>query len=157
MYVRTIQRRNKDGSVVRYLQLAHNVRPAPGTQPVAKVIHSFGREDQLDRAALQRLVRSLSRFLEPDEALAAQAPEELRFLCSRPMGGAFVLDGLWRRLGIGAALSRVAERRRVTPAVERLIFCLVANRALRPMSKLWITLATGCVPGAGRTLCASCR
>ena len=136
MYVRTIQRRNKDGSVVRYLQLAHNVRPAPGTQPVAKVIHSFGREDQLDRAALQRLVRSLSRFLEPDEALAAQAPEELRFLCSRPMGGAFVLDGLWRRLGIGAALSRVAERRRVTPAVERLIFCLVANRALRPMSKL---------------------
>ncbi len=135
MYVRTIQRRNKDRSVVRYLQLAHNVRE-PGRQPVAKVIHSFGREDRLDRAALARLVRSLTRFLEPEQALAAQAPEELRFLGSRPMGGAWVLDHLWRRLGVGAALGRVAERRRVTPAVERLIFCLVANRALAPMSKL---------------------
>jgi Transposase DDE domain len=135
MYVRTIQRRNKDGSVVRYLQLAHNVRE-PGRQPVAKVIHSFGREDELDREALVRLVRSLTRFLEPEQALAAQAPEELRFLGSRPMGGAWVLDHLWRRLGIDAALARVAERRRVTPAVERLIFALVANRALAPMSKL---------------------
>jgi transposase len=138
MYVRAIQRRNKDGSVVRYLRLAHNVRPAPGKQPVAKVIHSFGREDQLDREALVRLVRSLSRFLEPGEALAAQAPEELRFLCSRPMGGAWVLDQVWRRLGVGQALGRVAQRRRVTPAVERLLFTLVANRALAPMSKLQV-------------------
>jgi transposase len=135
MYVRTIQRRNKDGSVVRYLQLAHNVRE-PGRQPVAKVIHSFGREDQLDREALARLVRSISRFLEPGEALQATAPEELRFLGSRPFGGAFVLDALWRGLGIGEALGRVARRRRVTALVERLLFCLVANRALDPMSKL---------------------
>jgi Transposase DDE domain len=136
MYVRTIQRRNKDGSVVRYLQLAHNVRPAPGKQPVARVIHSFGREDRLDREALARLVRSLTRFLEPDQALAASAAAELAFLGSRPMGGAWALDGLWRRLGVGEALTRVAERRRVTPAVERLIFCLVSNRALQPLSKL---------------------
>jgi len=135
MYVRTIQRRNKDGSVVRYLQLAHNVRER-GKQPVAKVIHSFGREDQLDREALARLVRSITRFLEPDEALAASAPEELRFLGTRPLGGAWVLDHLWRRLGVGAALGRVAARRRVTPKVERLLFALVANRALDPMSKL---------------------
>jgi hypothetical protein len=135
MYVRTIQRRNKDGSVVRYLQLAHNVRE-PGKQPVARVIHSFGREDRLDREALARLVRSLSRFLEPEQALAAQTPQELRFLGSRPMGGAWVLDHLWRRLGIGDALRRVAANRRVTPLVERLLFCLVANRALAPMSKL---------------------
>jgi transposase len=135
MYVRTIQRRNKDGSVVRYLQLAHNVRE-PGKQPVARVIHSFGREDQLDRGALARLVRSISRFLEPGEALRATAPEELRFLGSRPFGGAFALDALWRRLGIGEALGRVARRRRVTALVERLLFCLVANRALDPMSKL---------------------
>jgi hypothetical protein len=134
MYVRTIQRRNKDGSVVRYLQLAHNVRE-PGKQPVAKVIHSFGREDRLDRDALARLVRSLSRFLEPAQALEATAPEELCFLGSRPLGGAWVLDALWRRLGVEAALARVAGRRRVTAAVERLLFALVANRALEPASK----------------------
>lgn len=84
MYVRTIQRRNKDGSVVRYLQLAHNVRKSGG-QPAAKVIHSFGREDRLDREALARLVRSIGRFLEPEQALKANESEELRFLSSRPM------------------------------------------------------------------------
>jgi Transposase DDE domain len=135
MYVRTIQRRNRDGSVVRYLQLAHNERNERGVV-VARVLHSFGREDQLDRAALARLVRSISRVLEPGEALAAGAPEELGFVGSRPFGGAWVLDALWRRLGIDAALGRVAKRRRVTGAVERLLFALIANRALEPMSKL---------------------
>ncbi len=135
MYVRTIQRRNKDGSVARYVQLAHNVRLPGRRNPVAQVIHSFGREDQLDRQALARLVRSISRFLEPGEQLAAAASEELRFLDSRPFGGGYVLDGLWRRLGIGAALERLARRRRVTPQVERLLFALVCNRALAPGSK----------------------
>ena len=134
MYVRTIQRRNKDGSVVRYLQLAHNERTASG-QVVARVIHSLGREDQVDREALQRLVRSISRFLEPSEQLAASAPEELGFVGSWPLGGGWVLDRLWRRLGIDAAIGRLAAGRRVAGAVERLLFALVCNRALEPCSK----------------------
>lgn len=84
MYLRTIQRRNKDGSVTRYVQLAHNVRLPGRRNPVAQVIHSFGREEQLDREALARLVRSISRFLEPGEQLAAAGSEELRFLESQP-------------------------------------------------------------------------
>jgi hypothetical protein len=135
MYLRTIQRRNKDGSLARYVQLAHNVRLPGSRNPVAKVIHSFGREDELDRAALARLVRSISRFLEPSEQLAAGAPEELRFLDSRPLGGGYVLDQLWRRLRIDEAIVRLARGRRVSAAVERLLFALVANRALAPCSK----------------------
>ncbi len=135
MYLRTIQRRNKDGSVARYVQLAHNVRLPGRRNPVAQVIHSFGREDQLDRQALARLVRSISRFLEPGEQLAAAASEELRFLESRPFGGGYVLGAVWRRLGIEAALVRLAGGRRVSSAVERLIFALVCNRALAPSSK----------------------
>src|SRR6266536_4222232 len=135
MYLRTIQRRNKDGSVARYVQLAHNVRLPGRRNPVAQVIHSFGREEELDRQALARLVRSISRFLEPGEQLQATASEELRFLESRPFGGGYVLDALWRRLGIEAALQRLARVRRVSAAVERLIFALVCNRALAPASK----------------------
>jgi hypothetical protein len=152
MYLRTIKRRNKDGSTVGYVQLAHNVWDPARQQSRAQVVHSFGREDQLDREALGRLVRSISRFLEPGEALAAQAPEELRFLESRPMGGAWVLDQLWRRLGVAGAITRLAGSRKVTPLVERLIFALVANRALAPMSKLaaleWAQKDTW-LPGVG--------
>ena len=64
MYLRTIQRRNKDGTVIRYLQLAHNVRPPGSKHPVAHVIHNFGREDRLDPATLERLARSITRYLE---------------------------------------------------------------------------------------------
>src|SRR5919201_1633434 len=112
MYLRTIQRRNKDGSVVRYLQLAHNVRPPGKRHPQAEVVYSFGREDQLDRQALARLVGSISRFLDPEQALQATATSsELRFVGSRPLGGAFALDALWQRLGIAEAIAHAAGGR----------------------------------------------
>jgi hypothetical protein len=44
MSLRTIQRRNRDGSVVRYVQLAHNERHPVSGNAVARVVHSFGRE-----------------------------------------------------------------------------------------------------------------
>jgi hypothetical protein len=42
------------------------------------VLYSFGREDQLDRDAIRRLIASLQRALEPDEALAMAAAPGLR-------------------------------------------------------------------------------
>src|SRR6266704_2681040 len=80
MYLRETHRRNADGSVVSYLALAHNERdPRTGT-PKAKVIHNFGRADQVDRQALARLVRSISRYLDPAEATAAAVPGEVNIL-----------------------------------------------------------------------------
>ena len=61
MYLRTTKRKNKDGSVVEYFQLAHNERHPENKKPVAHIIHSFGRADQLDRDDLVRLCRSIAR------------------------------------------------------------------------------------------------
>jgi len=136
MYLRRIGRRNKDGSEVRYVQLAHNEWDPGRKCSVARVIHSFGREDQLDRAALARLVRSLSRALEPEQALIATAPADLQFVRSVPFGGAWALDGVWRQLGIDQTIERLLVERRLDPRAERLLFAMVANRALAPFSKL---------------------
>ena len=136
MYLRTIGRRNKDGSEVRYVQLAHNEWDPVRKCAVARVVHNFGREDRLDREALARLVRSLSRVLEPEQALIATAPEDLQFVRSVPLGGAWALDGLWRRLGIDAGVGRLLAERRLDPRAERLLFAMVANRALAASSKL---------------------
>ncbi|MGH3143180.1 MAG: IS1634 family transposase [Gaiellales bacterium] len=136
MYLRTITSRpRKDGSVVRYLQLAHNEWDPERRCSVAKVVHSFGREDQVDRDALARLVRSISRVLDPAEQLAAQAEGELAFVGSAPLGGAWALDGLWRRLAVDAALAGLLEGRRLDARAERLVFAMVANRALAAGSK----------------------
>ena len=49
MYLRATKRTNKDGTTVEYYQLAHNERHPETRKPVAKIIHNFGRADQLDR------------------------------------------------------------------------------------------------------------
>ena len=135
MYLRTTTRRAADGSTVRYLQLAHNVWDPVTKRSNVRVLHHLGREDQLDPDAIRRLIRSLSRVLEPGEALVLAAPE-LRLVESRPYGGAWLLDGLWARLGLPVMMAKALRGRRRDPAVERVLFALVANRALEPMSKL---------------------
>ena len=69
MYIRTIKRKNKDGSVVEYVQLAHNVWNREKGFAQAQVIHSFGRREELDIDGLKRLISSVSRFLDPEDAL----------------------------------------------------------------------------------------
>jgi len=126
--------------VVRYLQLAHNERHPDTGNPVAKVIHSFGRAEQVDRAALARLVSSISRFLTPEEAVAAATGMDVEVVDSRRLGGTWTLDRVWERLGIGAAIRKAATGRRLdAQAVERVVFALVAQRALEPGSKLAAT------------------
>ena len=140
MYVRVSSRKNKTGQVVRYLQLAHNEWDPDARVSRTKVLHSFGREDEVDRPAIQRLIAALSRLLDPAEAAALTCPAELTFTDSRPLGGAHLLDGLWHRLGIDTAIRAALAGSRVDAGrVERILFALTANRALKPSSKLAAT------------------
>ncbi len=143
---------------------AHNQWDPAAGRSVPKVLYSFGREDTLDRAAIKRLVASLSKLLDPAGTLAATAGPDLVFLESRPFGGAFVLDTLWRRLGIDKVITALdATPRRGRPrdaaATERVLFGLVANRALAPSSKLaaaeWISSDVHIenLPGIGEQAC----
>lgn len=140
MYVRTISRKNKDGTTTTYVQLAHNVWDPQTGCAKANVLYTFGRADSLDLDALKRLVKSLCRFLSPEEALQAQASmgkegHPLRFLKSVPLGGAFLLRALWEKLGLHQVLLQSLKEREYQSPVEWAIFAMVANRALAPDSK----------------------
>jgi hypothetical protein len=139
MYLRRTQRRRKDGSVVGYLQLAHNRRVGGVTR--AEVLVNLGREDELDIEGLSRLAASIARYADGEGALAplgcgAGGDEGLEVQGSRALGGVWLLDALWRRLGVDEALGRVLGARRFSTDVERVLFAMVANRALDPCSKL---------------------
>jgi transposase len=142
MYIRTIKRQNKDGSIVEYVQLAHNVRHPEKGYAKAEVIYSFGRREQLDIEALQRLVSSISRFFSPEEQVRLQAttssPEPLEFVQSRPAGGAYLLKAIWERINIRQRLEKALDDRNFTAPIEKALFAMVANRALAPSSKLAI-------------------
>jgi transposase len=151
MYLRTTQRRNRDGSLVRYVQVAHNRRVDGVTQ--AEVLLNLGREDRLDAEGLRRLVGSINRYLgEPDRSddVTELAGDGLTVVESRPAGTAWLLDGLWRQLGVDVALAKVLGGRRFSIDVERVLFAMVANRAIDPMSKLATAEWASCdvaVPG----------
>jgi len=102
MYLRVTRRRNADGSVVEYCQLAENVWDPKKRCAVARVVYNFGRRDRLDHDALRRLVSSILRVLPAEEALATDS--EIRVLDAWPYGGVHVLDSLWRELGIAQVL-----------------------------------------------------
>jgi hypothetical protein len=82
------------------------------------VIYRFGREHQLDKEAVRRLVASLSRLLEPGD-LPAAAGEGLKFAESRPYGGAYNSELLPERLLIRITRSTV---RRTSHFSGRLTF-----------------------------------
>jgi transposase len=141
MYLRFSERTNADGTVVRYVALAHNRRVDGKIKP--DVLMNLGRVDRLDVDGLLRLAASIRKHFGDGDGLtdsaeaglvAGAAPMEVAD--ARPIGAAWLLDGLWARLEIGQAIKRVADGRRFTTAVERVLFALVCNRAIEPMSKL---------------------
>jgi transposase len=155
MYLRFSQRTNVDGTVVRYVALAHNRRVDGKIKP--DVLMNLGRVDRLDVDGLLRLAASVRKHFGDGDGLtdsveaglaAGAAPMEVAD--ARPIGTAWLLHGLWARLEIGQAIKRVADGRRFTTAVERVLFALVCNRAIEPMSKLsaaeWATQDVG-IPG----------
>jgi hypothetical protein len=118
------------------VQLVHNEWDPVAKSSRMRVVHSFGREDQLDRAAVERLAGSLGRLLGRDPDGAPRAAAGLAYAGSVAYGGTYLLDQLWARLGIGQAMTAALARTRRDAATERVLFALVANRALDPSSKL---------------------
>jgi hypothetical protein len=139
MYLRMTKRRNQDGSIVAYYQLAETRWDPAKRRPTAHIIHNFGRADTLDRAALRRLARSISRVChEGVEVPSDMAPpgEAIELEWARPLGVIHVARALWEALGIGDVL-RSGERRWNRRAPHELaLFAMVANRLCEPLSKL---------------------
>ena len=145
MYLRTTQRCKTDGSIVRYYQLAENVWDPNKGCAVARVVHSFGRADQVDPEVLRRLAASILRAVSDGTPRpSAQPGSGIRIYRTWSYGGVWVLEQLWRELGVEQLLLKQLPRRRKAAERVSAIFAMVANRALAPSSKLqcweqWLT------------------
>jgi hypothetical protein len=141
MYIRTTTRRNKDGSVVRYLQIAESVWDAAQQRSQTRVLYNLGREDALDADALRRLAESLLRVASP-EALARlkDSPEAvpLQLEWAKEYGGLHALRALWEELGLAEEVARSCGARPSAAQLAEAAFLIVANRALAPESKLGV-------------------
>jgi transposase len=150
MYLRTTRRKNKDGSIVEYYQLAHNERHPDTRKPVAKIIHSFGRADELERDQLVRLCNSIARVCglqisdpiddseqtQPNNAFGFS--DDLKLIKTLAFGCVLVIEALWERLGIGKELREICMAKKIKVPYERALFAMVANRLCEPESKLGV-------------------
>ena len=140
MYLRTTKRRNKDGSTVCYYALAENVRHPEKGYVEAKVVHSFGRADQLDKAALERLIHSIRRIL--DDTGTTPSPDaparigDIDIEDSFDLGVPHVAKAMWEKLGIGAAIQKRVREKKLKAPHEAALLAMAAQRLDRPGSKL---------------------
>ena len=146
MYLRSTKRKNKDGSIVEYFQLAHNERHPVTKKPVAKIIHTFGRADELDREQLIRLCRSIARVcnidiidrLDPQMPLTSPLglPLDLKVHRSYQYGVPLLAESFWKKLGIDELIATICKENHLRAPYERALFAMVANRLCEPDSKL---------------------
>ena len=148
MYLRTTRRTNQDGTTVTYYHLAHNVRHPTTKRSVPKIIHNFGRADELDRQQLLRLCKSIARVCgaevrdllahgESDQS-ASCLPKGVSLIGSVELGTPWVIEQLWERLGLGQGLRRIMAARGYKVPYERALLAMTANRLCEPESKLGV-------------------
>ena len=141
MYLRITERRNRDGSTVAYYALAENIWNAEARRSETRVVHSFGRADQLDRAALRRLVASINRVIDSDVAEAAPARgkaalPEIDIEAVFELGVVLIAGRLWEDLGIGEAIRARIAGAGLTAPHEAALLAMAAQRLDDPGSKL---------------------
>ena len=147
MYLRTVKRKNRDGETVEYYQLAHNERHPVTRNSTTRIIHNFGRADQLDRDQLVRLCNSIARVcgLQVSDPLSSEPqdsqldfPKGLQIIRTLDFGTVWVIEALWERLGIGKTLRDIGKSQGMNHAYERALLAMTANRLCEPESKLGV-------------------
>lgn len=149
MYLRSTKRKNKDGSIVEYFQLAHNERHPVTRKPVAKIIHNFGRTDQLDREQLVRLCRSIARVCdltvvdthndnEDAAKIDAYLAEGLKIDRTVELGLILAIEALWDKIGLRKTFCDIARANKLPLGYERALLAMTANRLCSPESKLGV-------------------
>ncbi len=124
MYIRTTQRHNRDGSTVRYVQLAESIWDSGKQRSQTHIVHNFGRQEELDVEAMRRLAKSILRIACPDDLARLEAEAEalgqpIQFDWVKEYGGLYLLRALWDRLGLGKEIVRGALRQAHGPASGR--------------------------------------
>ena len=136
MYLRLSRQKRADGSTLAHLQIAVNVWDPVKKRSQARIVYNCGRaDDAAVTERLKRLAHSILRRCSPEDIVASQP--NWRLLDAWPYGDVYVLEKIWRQLGIDEVIAEVLGKRKFDFPVERALFAMVANRACAPASKLY--------------------
>ncbi|MBR9910616.1 MAG: IS1634 family transposase [Gammaproteobacteria bacterium] len=136
MYLRVSKQKLAGGKEIAHLQFAESTWDPVKQRSQVRIVYNFGRAEDPDAIErLRRLAQSIRKRLSPEEI--ASEDSGWRLVDAWPYGDLYVLEALWRRLGIDQVLNEVLAHRKYDFPVERALFAMVANRSLAPCSKLY--------------------
>jgi len=136
MFIR-VTNSGQDGKY-HYVQLVESNRAKDSGNVKTTVIHNFGLREEVDLKSIERLIESLSSILPDSSPHALKGAKGFEFLGSQEIGPCWLLDGLWKRLGIDKAIASLVKEHRFRAPIERMLFAMVAQRIVAPGSKLSI-------------------
>ena len=111
MYLRQSNQKRADGSVLSHLQIAENAWDPIKKRSRVRILHHCGRSDDPKATErLRRLARSILKRCSPEE-LVADDPS-LRVVDSWPYGDLYVLEHLWRRVGLPELIGELLDNRK---------------------------------------------
>jgi len=136
MFLRQTAQRRADGTVVHHLQIAESVWNKDKKRTETRLLCTLGRMDDLKAVArMRKLAGGILRRCSPEELVSDT--NGLRVVDSWSYGDLYVLDRLWKRLGLDVVIRQASKDRRFEFDLERALFAMVANRACEPGSKLY--------------------
>jgi len=133
MYVRTVYRKNKDGSRVHYIQIVEKYWNSRKKTAQTRVVCSLGRAGEDGQKHLRQLVASIRKRLSLEELAGLDG---WQFEDSWEHGAFHAVSELWEKLGIRNILEQAVKEEERSVPFERAVFAMVANRCLAPSSKL---------------------
>lgn len=129
----------RNGKRYVYLQLVRNERV--NGRHLQRVLQSLGREDLLDRPEVDRIVAALAPLTK--KAIVLKGPEDMDLHSTVNFGDSFLIEQMWRQLGLDRLLAMLPQDARLELDVELLCRCMVTNRLVWPVSKLATTRWVG--------------
>jgi len=107
----------------------------PGRRtPKHQIVLNLGRADRIDRVRLNKLIRRLQDYLQDEKD--RPLPVQVSIGRSREYGVGYVIEALWRGMGLDRFFKRELKRCKIEIPVERALPAMAAHRAQEPTGKL---------------------
>ena len=140
MFIRTKTFKNKDGSTREYLFICETRRKGDKVRQIT--LANLGRLDSLNtQKTIDQLIESLAKFSQRKAII--DFSKSLFADWAKTHGPVLIFKALWEKIGLKHIIKSYAEERKFEFDPSSIIFSMVLNRLLDPLSKLsthkWLT------------------
>ena len=133
MFVRMKSYKNQDGSSRHYLFLVANKRIGGHVRQIT--VANIGRVEDAEKI-IPEMVEKISKFSKKLEVIDLAKDGDVKSNWVKEYGPVIIFKKLWDKIGLNRYFEKYLKDRRIGFDVEEIIYTMVLNRLIEPMSEL---------------------